>query len=299
MAARRILVVGATGKQGGAIIDALLSQSKTHNHPIRILALTRNPSSPSAQHLAANPLIELIQGDPTSPSAIFTQASPIDALFCVTVHGKPGAEEAQAAGLIDASIAHGVRHFVFSSADRGGEKVSDVTPTPVPHIASKYRIEEYLKRAAAGTQMTWTMLRPVTFMENLTPDFVGKGFAAMWNQVGERPVQLVAVKDIGYFGARALLEPEEWSGRAVGIAGDRLNFGEACKVFKEVTGKDMPTTFCIVGTVLKTAMPDIGAMFEWFKTGGYDVDIGACREEFPELQDFATWLRRSSGFAKQ
>jgi uncharacterized protein YbjT (DUF2867 family) len=247
MATRRILVAGATGKQGGAITDALLSQSKTHNHPIYILALTCNPSSPSAQHLAANPLIELIQGDPTSSSAIFTQTSPIDALFCVTVHGKPGAEEAQAAGLKDASIANGVKHFVFSSADRGGEKVSDMMPTPVPYIASKYRIEEYLKKAAAGTQMTWTMLRPVTFMENQTPDFVGKGFAAMWSQVGEKPVQLMAVKDIGYFGARALLEPEEWSGKVVGIAGDRLNFGEACKVFKEVSGKDCRLRFVLWG----------------------------------------------------
>jgi uncharacterized protein YbjT (DUF2867 family) len=297
MAAQRILVVGATGKQGGAVVDALLAHSQTHN--FRILALTRAPDSPRAKLLAKNPFVEVVQGDPTAPAAIFARVSPIDAVFCVTVHGKEGAEEAQASGLIDASIAHGVKHFVFTSADRGGEKVSDVTPTNVPHIASKYRIEEYLKKAAAGTQMTWTMLRPVTFMENLTPDFVGKGFAAMWNQVGKRPIQLVAARDIGHFGAIALLEPERWAGKAVGIAGDRLNFEEACRVFKEVTGKDMPTTFCVVGTVLKTAMPDIGAMFDWFKTGGYDVDIKACRKEYPELQDFATWLRESSGFVKQ
>lgn len=297
MAVQRILVVGATGKQGGAVVDALLAQSDNHN--FRILALTRNADSPRAQTLAKNPHVEIVQGDPTNPSAIFAHARPIDAVFCVTVHGKEGAEETQAAGLIDASIAQGVKHFVFTSADRGGEKVSDVTPTNVPHIASKHRIEEYLKRAASGTQMTWTMLRPVTFMENLTPDFVGKGFAAMWNQVGKRPIQLVAARDIGHFGAVALLEPERWAGKTIGIAGDRLNFEEACTVFKEVTGKDMPTTFCIVGTVLKTAMPDIGAMFDWFKTEGFDVDIDACRKEFPELQDFATWLRKSSGFVKQ
>ncbi|KAL7272817.1 hypothetical protein RUND412_004363 [Rhizina undulata] len=296
MAAQRILVVGATGKQGGAVVDALLAHSQTHD--FRILALTRAPDSPRAKLLAKNPLVEIVQGDPTAPVAIFARASPINAVFCVTVHGKEGAEEAQAGGLIDTSIAHGVKHFVFTSADRGGEKVSDVTPTKVPHIASKYRIEEYLKKAAAGTQMTWTMLRPVTFMENLTPDFVGKGFAAMWNQVGKRQIQLVAARDIGHFGAMALLEPERWAGKAVGIAGDKLNFEEACRVFKEVTGKDMPTTFCVVGTILKTAMPDIGAMFDWFKTAGYDVDIEACRLEFPELQDFATWLRTSSGFVK-
>lgn len=135
-------------------------------------------------------------------------------------------------------------------------------------------------------------------MENLTPDFARKGFAVMWSQVGDRPVQLAAARDIGYFGATALLEPERFRGRAVGIAGDGLAFQDACKVFKEVTGEDMPKTFCVVGTVLKVAMPDIGAMFEWFKTVGYSIDIGARRKEYPESQDFATWLRSSSGFVK-
>jgi uncharacterized protein YbjT (DUF2867 family) len=294
MTSQRILVVGATGKQGGAVIDALLA--KSHIFDFQILALTRNPDSPRAKSLALNPNVSIVQGDPADPSAIFAQACPIDTVFCVTVHGKEGAEDAQAAGLIDASIAKGVKHFVFTSADRGGEGVSDVTPTNVPHIASKHRIEEYLKKATMGKEMTWTILRPVTFMENLTPDFVGKGFAAMWNQVGSRQIQLVAATDIGYFGAMALLEPERFAGKAFGIAGDKLNFQDACRVFKEVTGKDMPTTFCVVGTVLKTVMPDIGAMFDWFKDGGYNVDIDACRKEFPELKDFATWLRESSGF---
>lgn len=294
MTGQRILVVGATGKQGGAVVDALLARSDDFD--FQILALTRNPDSARAKSLVLNSCVEIVQGDPTDPTSIFEQAKPIDAVFCVTVHGREGAEEAQAAGLIDASLQNGVKHFVFTSADRGGEAVSDVTATNVPHIATKHRIEEYLKAATTGTSMTWTLLRPVTFMENLTPDFVGRGFATMWYQVGHRPIQLVAATDIGYFGAAALLEPERFAGRAVGIAGDRLNFEEACKVFKEVVGYDMPSTFCVVGTVLKTVMPDIGAMFEWFKTDGYDVDIDACRTEFPELQDFATWLRKSSGF---
>jgi nucleoside-diphosphate-sugar epimerase len=219
MAALRILVVGAIGKQGSAVIDALLSHSQTHT--FHILALTRTPDSPRAKRLAQNALIEIVAGDPTSASAsaIFASVAPIDAVFCITVHGKPGAEEAQAAGLIDASVAHGVKYFVFSSADRGGEDVSDVTPTNVPHIASKYHIEEYLKKAAAGTQMTWTMLRPVTFMENLTPDFAGKGFAAMWNQVGERPVQLVAVSDVGFFCGEGVVGAGEVGGEEGGDCG--------------------------------------------------------------------------------
>jgi len=144
--------------------------------------------------------------------------------------------------------------------------------------------------------MKWTILRPVTFMDNLTPDFAGKGFAAMWRQVGAKPIQLVAASDIGAFGAKALLEPERFVGQSVGIAGDSLNFEEASERFKEVIGVEMPTTFCAVGSVLRLAMKDIGVMFKWFETGGYGVDIEKARREVPELMDFGTWLEKSSGF---
>ncbi|KAJ1563480.1 hypothetical protein HK096_000785, partial [Nowakowskiella sp. JEL0078] len=285
-ASRTYLVVGATGMQGGSVISALLATTSTS---IEILAVTRNTSSAKAKSLTTDPRVKLIPGDPRSPDAIFKTANtPIYAVFCVTVHGPPGAEEAQASGLIDASLAHGVKHFVFTSADRGGEVFSDINPTPVPHIATKYNIELYLKQKTQETNMTWTLLRPVTFMDNLTPDFAGKGFAAMWNQVGKKPIQLVAASDIGIFAANALLFPEKYAGKAIGIAGDELNFEEACKVFKETLGVEMPTTFCAVGSVLKFAMKDLGLMFKWFEKDGYNVDIAAARRDYPGLQNFAT-----------
>jgi uncharacterized protein YbjT (DUF2867 family) len=294
MGTETFLVVGATGTQGSSVISALLS---TTTAPIQILALTRNTSSAKARALALDPRVKLLSGDPNSPEEIFKNANtPIDGVFCVTVHGPPGAEEAQAEGLIDASLARGVNHFVFTSADRGGDIVSDTNPTPVAHIATKHHIEQYLKQKAKETSVMWTILRPVTFMDNLTPDFAGKGFAAMWNQVGKKSVQLVAASDIGHFAAMALLQPEKCGGRAVGIAGDELNFEDACRVFKETMGVEMPTTFCAVGSVLKFAMRDIGSMFKWFEKDGYNVDIAAARREYPELQDFATWLKKGSRF---
>ena len=154
MAPRTVLVIGATGQQGGSVITSLLSQSPS----IQILALTRNPTSSTSLRLSKNPQIRLIHGDPSSPSQIFSQTGPVDSVFCVTVHGKPGFEENQAATLIDASVIHGVSHFVFTSADRGGAELSETTPTNVPHIATKYHIEKYLKERTAGTQMGWTVL---------------------------------------------------------------------------------------------------------------------------------------------
>lgn len=68
------LVTGATGKQGGAVIDALLAQPSSFT----ILAITRNTNSASAQKLAANsPIIKLIQRNLDDIPAIFLAASKV------------------------------------------------------------------------------------------------------------------------------------------------------------------------------------------------------------------------------
>lgn len=295
MATRKFLIIGATGKQGGAVIDALLANSSTSTTPFQILALTRSAESGKAKSLASKaPNISLVQGTVTEPEAIFEKTGPVDGVFCVTNPGKEGAEEQQANPMIDASIKHGVKHFVFTSVDRGGE-----TPTNIPHFASKHRIEEYLKDKAAASEMDWTILRPVCFMDNLTPDFMGKGFASMWAGVGEKPLQLISVKDIGYFGAAALLEPEKYKGQTIGLAGDELNLEEARRIFKETTGKVLPETYLFFGKALKWAITEMGTMFDWFRTVGYKVDIQQLRKEYPDLQDFRKWLKQSSDFRNQ
>ncbi len=93
--------------------------------------------------------------------------------------------------------------------------------------------------------MSWTILRPTTFMDNLTPTFEGKVFATLWKGVGSTPVQLVAAADIGHFAAAALLSPATYSGRSVGIAGDELNFKDAARIFKGTVGVELPTTFVL------------------------------------------------------
>ncbi|KAG9236758.1 putative NmrA-like family domain-containing protein 1 [Amylocarpus encephaloides] len=297
MTTQTILVIGATGTQGGSVIKALLANPALPP-TTQIVALSRNPSSTKSKSLLTlDSRISLLQGDASSPEQIFSSANThITSVFLVTVHGAPGVEESQANALIDAALKHGVQHFVFTSADRGGEVASDRNPTPVPHIATKFHIEQHLKTVTAGSDMKWTILRPVTFMDNLTPDFAGKGFAAMWRQVGARKIQLVAASDIGLFAAKALLHPGEYEGRSIGIAGDELSYEDAERVFEDVLGVKMPTTFCAVGSVLKVAMGDIGAMFKWFETAGFAVDMQAARREVPEMMDFGTWLKRSSGF---
>ena len=297
---RTILITGATGRQGGSVIKALQGTD------FEILALTRNASSPSAQKLASSsPNIKIIEGDLDNTELVFKNAkaatnNPIWGVY--SVQGKPtgdiSIEETWGKSIIDASIAAGVQFFVYSSVDRGGAK-SSTTPTDIPHWVTKHNIEKYLEEKAAGTQMRYTVLRPVAFMENITNDFAGKAMASMWQSaLKDRPLQLIATKDIGAFAAQAFKNPEEWAGRYQSIAGAELTFDQANAVFKERIGKDMPETFGFVACLALAAVKSVGNMFNYLKKEGTGADVAECKKIHPGLLDFGTWLETESQFRK-
>lgn len=128
-------------------------------------------------------------------------------------------------------------------------------------------------------------------------DFLGKGFASMWSQVGNKRLQLVATGDIGYWGAKCFLEADGWGrNNAVSIAGDELNYEEAAKLFQEKIGRPMPTTFGFMGSLIKTMSHEMGSMFRWFEDVGFAADIPALRKEAPQMKTFGQWLVESSQF---
>ncbi|RYP13209.1 hypothetical protein DL767_010847 [Monosporascus sp. MG133] len=300
----------------------------------KILARTRNATSPKAQALVtAHPALDLhvIEGNTQDPDPIFAAHPDIDAVFAYTV---PPDERPQAIPLIDAAERAGVKRFVFSSVDRGGDERSWDDPTPVPHFAEKYHIEAYLHLvceggsgwddvAAGGSggemrkkndrRMAYTILRLVAFMENLNPtSFFGAVFASLWATMpADTPLQLISLRDVGLFAAEALLaptspsspsSPSPWEGRfanrAIGLAGDSRTLAEARAVYARVAGdgSQLPQAWWIVGRGMRWAMRDVGRMFDWFETVGYGIDVAALRGAEPRLQDFETWLRESSEF---
>lgn len=185
---------------------------------------------------------------------------------------------------------------MYSSVDRGGD-ISFDSPTPVPHFVSKYRIEHHLVEKAKDTEMSWTILRPVTFFDNLTPNFFGKVFTTSWkNTVKEKPLPLIAVSDIGFFGAQAFMFPDQYRNRGISLAGDELKFDEMAKIFKDKTGEPVPTTFSFVVKALMSMMKDFRIMFQWFHDVGCRADIQELRKVHPELKDFGTWLEKDSAF---
>ena len=204
----------------------------------------------------------------------------------------PVIEQQQGEALVDSAIKHGVKHFVYSSVDRHGE-TSINNPTNVPHFVSKHNIEHHLINKAKGSEMTWTILRPVAFMENFVPGFVGDMFASMWNvAIKSRPLQLVATDDIGVFAAKSFAEVNRFQGQSISLAGDELTYDEMVKVFQQKTGA-APTRWNLVARLMLWLMKEMGTMFTFFEKEGYGANITELKKVHPGLKDLGTWLEEN------
>ncbi|KAL0931217.1 nucleoside-diphosphate-sugar epimerase family protein [Colletotrichum truncatum] len=301
---RALLICGATGKQGGAVIDQLLREKAD----FEILAVTRDATSGSAQRLLnKSAQIKLVQGNLADPTALFKTAksvteNPIWGVFSVQspmgFNQGGGGELGQGKALVDASLAAGVEFFVYTSVDRNGESSLD-NPTDIPHFIHKHQIEKHLIAKSKGSNMEWTILRPVAFMDNFTDNFFGRVFVTSWKMaVKEKPLQLVATSDIGFFGAQAFMNPEKYKGQGVSLAGDELTFDQMVGVFQKTVGRAPEGTYRILCWLFMALVKDFGVMFKWFYDVGYGADIAELKKKHAGLKDFETWLRTESEFKK-
>ena len=301
---RVLLITGATGKQGGSVIDSLLELPNASD--FTILAVTRDANSGSAKKLAGRASnIKLVEGNLDDVPALFQAANkaaqqPIWGVYSVQISMGKGVtfegEVKQGTDLIDESVKNGVKHFVYSSVERGGDEASWDNATPIPHFQTKQLIEIHLRDKAQS--MGWTILRPVAFMDNLQPGFPTKVFlTALHNHLGDtKPLQWVATADIGFFAAQAFTHPEEWNHKARGLAGDELTFPQISKAFENATGSPAGTTFWGLGSVLTYMVAELGHMIGWFASDGYKADISNLRSIHPQMMNMETWLQKKSGF---
>jgi uncharacterized protein YbjT (DUF2867 family) len=298
---KTVLVTGATGKQGGAVVEAL-----ANNEEFQILAVTRNASGAAAKGLVERfPNIKIVEGNMDDTPKLFQDAKnagnkTIWGVFSVQVSEGKGvtfdSEVRQGKAMIDESIKNKVECFVYSSVERGGDEKSWSNQTPIEHFKTKYFIEQHL-RDNAGKSMKWTVLRPVALMENLAPGFqTTVFFTALKNSLGQKSMQWVATRDVGRYAEKAFMKPDQWDRKAVGLAGDELTFSELSDQLKATTGSPAGTTYGILASALRWAIPDIAVMLDWFGSDGYRADIGKLGESDSELLTFKKWLEKDSQF---
>ncbi|WP_254838883.1 NmrA/HSCARG family protein [Natronomonas marina] len=283
MSVERVLVVGATGKQGGATARHLLAG--TGGRTFEVDALTRSPESDAATALAeagAN----VVEGDLLRRSSLRAALEPVDAVFCVTVFRAGGhdVEVEQGVNVAEVAAEVGVEQFVYSSV------ASVETDTGLANFESKRAVEDRIRDLGLPA----TFLRPTYFMQNfegLRPE-IENGRLPLPIQPDVR-LQLIDVADIGAFAATAFADPDRYVDTAIELAGDERTLESAARVFGSVLGHRVePVSLPIEAA--RTEVDDVHAdMHVWFNEHGYDVDIAALEREHPvSLTDLEGCLRR-------
>ncbi len=275
--ARKILVTGATGKQGGAAVPHLLS----YGHHVKVM--TRNPEKAKGK-LGTG--VEVVQGDFRDPESLEKAVDGMDGVFLMGTPSEEGAraETAQGKRMIDVCAAKGVGHVVYSSVCCANKK------TGVPHFDGKYEVEEHLKK----TGLPYTILRPVFFMENFLSDgyrpSIEKGVLTT-PLAPDRVLQMVSVADIGRIVAEAFTIPMKFLEREIDIAGDQLPMENIAEEISRIVPRPVRYEQTPEADAEKALGPDLASMFRWLDRHGYNVDLRLCQELFRGFQIPMTSLR--------
>jgi uncharacterized protein YbjT (DUF2867 family) len=186
----------------------------------------------------------------------------------------------QGINVADAAKRSRISRFVYSSVGSADQR------TGIPHFDGKYRIEEHIR----ATGMHFTIVRPVFFMENWLGmrHNIENGTINLPLQPETR-LQMIAVDDIGGIVANAFEHLGKWQDREFEIAGDELSMADVARNFARITGRDVRYVQAPWDEFEKQVGEDLTAMFRWFDSTGYHVDISAVRLEYPKLMNFDRW----------
>ena len=275
-----ILITGVTGHQGGAVARALQGKG------FRLRGLTRKPDSERATALARSG-VDLVKGDLDDEGSLRHALAGAWGVFGVQNAGEAGPEREEAQGKRLATVAReaGVEHYVYTSVGSANRR------TGVPHFDSKGRIEESVRALRFPSHV---ILRPVFFMENLLAPFSLQGSTLAWALPAATKLQMIAVDDIGWFGARAFTDAAGLNGREIDLAGDVRTMPETAEILTTALGRPIAFALTPIEQVRQYSK-DMALMLEWFERTGYSADIAGLEREFGRaLTKLPDWVRRQT-----
>lgn len=280
--AQRSEPVGATGKQGGSVVQALLQAG----HPVR--ALVRDPASAGAQALAAQG-VEVVKGDYHDSASLDAAMAGAKGVFSVQMGSHPGDPDTEIVtgrSLLKAAIQAGVDTVVHTSVARAGDQENfvgwDEGRWEPLYWNNKAAVNEMVKEAGFRH---WTILKPAMIMEDLVPPMVdgmhpslrerGQFETAIEADTG---IDWIAVKDIGAFAAAAFADPERFHGHEIDLAAEVFTMPEVAAKISRATGKPVSAITLSKEQALAGPYGELGYSHEmWNNVEGYKVDLDAVR----------------------
>lgn len=271
-----VLVGGATGRQGNAVVDELLARG------YRVRALTRSPEGKKALALADRG-VEVVQGNYGDRDSLDVAMNGVQKVFFYS--GFSRNERAEGLTVLAAARDAGISHLIYSSgaAAEPGKGIS----------GAKMDIE----LAIIESGQPYTVFRPVAFMENYAGQQKRIAKAGITDsRAPDRELHFIAVRDIGLFVGEAFDNPDRWGGVAVNVAGDALTVQEHVDVFSDVMGRPVAYRRLPLEEFLSSLPKPLRPLFRWYDEVGYEADVEGFRQQFPQLTTLEQYLQ-SNGWS--
>jgi uncharacterized protein YbjT (DUF2867 family) len=305
MEKKTIVVVGATGAQGGGLARAMLSDPEGG---FAVRALTRDPGSEKAQQLAALGA-EVVAADVDDEASLRAAFEGAYGAYCVTffwAHFSPERELAEAKSMAQAAQQAGLQHVIWSTLEDTRQWVP-LSDDRMPTLMGQYKVPHFDAKGEANQAFTdlgvpTTFLLTSFYWDNfinfgLGPKRGPDGKLGVAFPMGDKKLAGIAVEDIGKCAYGVLRRGSEFIGQTVGIAGEHLTGGQMAAAFTQALGQEVlyremtPEEYRSLGF---PGAEDMGNMFQFYRDFEHYF-CGARNPEFaralnPALQTFELWL---------
>jgi uncharacterized protein YbjT (DUF2867 family) len=305
-----IAVVGATGAQGGGLVQAILDDAQGG---FAVRAITRNAGAPKAKALAERGA-QVMAADLDDEASLARALAGAHGAYFVTnfwEHFSPDKEQAQARSLAAAAKHAGLEHVIWSTLEdtrRWVPLADERMPTlmgrfKVPHFDAKGEADAYFRDAGVPT----TFLLTSFYWDNLIhfgmgPKPAGDGRLAFTLPIAEAKMPGIAAEDIGKCAYGIFRKGAQTIGQTIGIAGEHLTGAQMAAALAKALGREVVYHAVTPAQYRGFGFPgaeDLGNMFQFYAEfeeyfcGVRSLEVS--RSLNPQLQSFADWLARNAG----
>lgn len=237
-----LVVFGATGQQGGSVINFVLNDPELSKE-YSLRAITRDVSRPAAMDLKSRG-VEVVAANVDDAQSLPAALANAHTVFIVTTtvydeHLK-SREFRQAKAIADTAVAAGAQYLIFSTCV-GSERLWG---RPVAAFDSKADVEAYIRTLPVKS----AFFAPAMFMQNfltnqaprpLPPHEGSETTYAIANFISpDTPIPLIeTVQDSGKYVGAILANPDKYAGDVFCAATGFWSYRECAEIITRVTGK--------------------------------------------------------------
>ncbi|ORZ27936.1 NmrA family transcriptional regulator [Lobosporangium transversale] len=238
---KTLVVFGATGQQGGSVINFVLDHPELSSQ-YKIRAVTRVPSKPAAQALQERG-VEVVKADLYDRESLdkaLRGAHTVFGITCTIFDDSAYVKEyLQGKNLADAVVAAGAQYFIYGTVRHAGE-VSGGKHSAVHAFDVKADIEKYIRTLPIKS----AFFTPSVYMQDFhnfffTPKRQEDGTYVIFQVVKPDSVFefFDPASDTGKFVGAILAEPDKFAGKTLCAVSTFCSFSDVAEMISKSTGK--------------------------------------------------------------